>query len=178
MRPNRLFTLFLPLALLMVSCTNNTKSDTSNAESTPLAEVKVVQYEALQAAYSKQDNVLYVVNFWATWCAPCVKELPDFMAVNDTFKKKENYHMILVSLDDVNNLETGVKPMIKDLNLAVEHYLLDDVTRMNTWIPAIHPSWQGTIPATLFIRNGKALHFEGGPLNKTALTGLIQSFLQ
>lgn len=179
MKRHRFFSLIIPatVALVMVGCANKPKSDNVALEGTKPVEVKVVQYETLQAAYSKQDDVLYVVNFWATWCAPCVKELPDFMAVNEQFKDKKGYTMVLVSLDEVSNLETAVKPMINDLNLTVEHYLLDDVTRMNTWIPAIHPSWQGTIPATLFIRNGEALHFEGAPLSKTALTALIQRFL-
>jgi thiol-disulfide isomerase/thioredoxin len=178
MKRNRLLTLMIPLtiALAMVGCTNKAKPDNATLDSTKPVEVTVVQYETLQAAYTKQDDVLYVVNFWATWCAPCVKELPDFMAVNQQFKDTDGYKMLLVSLDEVSNLETAVKPMITDLNLAVTHYLLDDVTRMNTWIPAIHPSWQGTIPATLFIRNGETLHFEGAPLSHTALTELIQQF--
>ncbi len=38
--------------------------------------------------FMQQDDKLYVVNFWATWCVPCVKELPDFMKVNDEFENE------------------------------------------------------------------------------------------
>lgn len=44
---------------------------------------EVIKYEALEKITDKQDDVLYVVNFWATWCGPCVREIPDFMEVNN-----------------------------------------------------------------------------------------------
>jgi len=101
MKRYRLLTLMIPLtiALATVGCANKAKPDNAALESTKSVEVTVVQYETLQAAYTKQDDVLYVVNFWATWCAPCVKELPDFMAVNQQFKDTDGYKMLLVSLD-------------------------------------------------------------------------------
>lgn len=142
-----------------------------------IKEIEVVKFENLEQAYTKNDDVLYVVNFWATWCAPCVKELPEFMAVNETFKENSKYKMILVSLDDAENIETAVKPMIKQLSLNVEQYLLDDVTRMNEWIPAINPEWSGTIPATLFIKNGKTLKFISTPLSKEELENTITQYL-
>ena len=137
-------------------------------------EISVVNYYQLEPKFTKTDNVLYVVNFWATWCAPCVKELPDFMEVNSEFGNSDDFKMILVSLDDSEKLEGPVKEFILDKNLkGVELYLLDDIKRMNEWIPAVDSSWSGSIPATLFIRNGKSLKFVQSALEKDELRKII-----
>lgn len=144
----------------------------------PESEIRVVNFEDLKPAFIKQDDRLYVVNFWATWCAPCVKEIPDFMEVNSEFSKSENFRMVLVSLDDSDNLESGVKTFITDKKIEnVDLYLLDDIKRMNEWIPAVDPAWSGSIPATLFIRNGKNLRFVSGPLEKDELRKIIAELL-
>lgn len=144
----------------------------------PESEIRVVNFEDLKPAFIKQDDRLYVVNFWATWCAPCVKEIPDFMEVNSEFSKSENFRMVLVSLDDSDNLESGVKTFITDKKIEnVDLYLLDDIKRMNEWIPAVDPAWSGSIPATLFIRNGKNLRFVSGPLEKDELREIIAELL-
>lgn len=140
-------------------------------------EIKVVQYEQLKQVFTQNDDILYVVNFWATWCAPCVGELPDFMEVNSKKKENSKYKMVLVSLDDAEKLDDTVKKMAKDLNLNVEQYLLDDVKRMNEWIPAINSDWSGTIPATLFIKNGKTLKFISEPISKEELQKTISQYL-
>ena len=139
-----------------------------------IEEISIVNFEQLEPEFTKTDDVLYVVNFWATWCAPCVKELPDFMAVNSEFSNSDDFRMILVSLDDSDNLEGPVKKFIEDKNLkGVELYLLDDIKRMNEWIPAIDSSWSGSIPATLFIKNGKSLKFVPGAIEKDELRKII-----
>ena len=139
-----------------------------------IEEISIVNFEQLEPEFTKTDDVLYVVNFWATWCAPCVKELPDFMAVNSEFSNSDDFRMILVSLDDSDNLEGPVKKFIEDKNLkGVELYLLDDIKRMNEWIPAVDSSWSGSIPATLFIRNGKSLKFVPGAIEKDELRKII-----
>lgn len=142
-----------------------------------LHNINVVNFEQLAPEYTKNDNTLYVVNFWATWCAPCVKELPYFMEVNSKFKKRENFKMILVSLDDVDRLDDTVKEFIQKMNLDVNHFLLDDITRMNDWIPAVDSTWSGSIPATLFIKNGKTLHFVPSAITKEELEETIIRFL-
>ena len=132
-----LFTTILAVGLL--SCSGKKREEN---------RVKVVDYEQLEVQFRKEDNTLYIVNFWATWCAPCVKELPHFMELNESFKEQENFKMILVSLDDAERLEDSVKEFVKLYKLETELYLLDDVTRMNEWIPAVDSLWRGSIPAT------------------------------
>ena len=57
------------------------------------------------------DNKTYVINFWATWCAPCIKELPYFEKINKYYKNK-GVEVILVSLDFPSELDSKLKPFI------------------------------------------------------------------
>ena len=159
--------LFL-LLFTMAACGKTTSS------SAPV--LKAVQYEELTTVFGQNNDVLYVVNFWATWCGPCVEELPEFMEVNAEYANDPKFKMILVSLDNVKELEKTVKPFIAKHNIATDVYLLDDNKRMNMWIPAFDPAWTGAIPATVFYKNGKKLHFEENQLSKTALKNLITQY--
>lgn len=137
-------------------------------------DLEIVNYEQLTKHIQQKDNILYVVNFWATWCKPCVEELPHFMEVNQTFLQQSNYEMILVSLDNARNAETHVKPFLQDNNIPVKCYILDDIKRMNEWIPATSPNWTGAIPATVFYKNKERLFFIEGQLSKEELESQIK----
>src|SRR5690606_17564455 len=80
-----------------------------NAQDSVHHELKSVNYDELQSIVQKDDGKLYVVNFWATWCKPCIDELPVFMQVNELYHADPNFKMILVSMDNVKTLDTQVK---------------------------------------------------------------------
>lgn len=103
------------------------------------------------------DSV-YVINFWATWCGPCVKELPYFEQLNEKYSKTA-FKQILVSLDAPKKLESKVIPFIEKKSLKSEVVLLAD-GKYNSWIDKVDPSWSGAIPITLIIKGNQKLFFE------------------
>ena len=118
-----------------------------------------------------------LVDFWATWCGPCVQELPYFMEVNERFRNKK-FQMVLVSLDNPDKLEESVMDFVNRFGLdRARLYLLDDVKNMNEWIPDVDPSWGGTIPATLIIKNKTNLWFAAEALTLEELTKQIEQFI-
>lgn len=139
--------------------------------------VKIVKYSDLETTIKKNDNKLYVINFWATWCRPCVEELPGFMEVNKMYRNNPGFKMILVSLDMAKEAETKVRPFILKNKIDAEVYLLDDNKRMNEWIPAINKNWSGAIPATVFYKNGKQLEFIENKMHKNELVQIISKHL-
>lgn len=139
--------------------------------------LKAVNYDQLKSVIQKEDGKLYVVNFWATWCKPCIEELPDFMEVNEQFKNDPNFKMILVSMDNQKLLDTKVKKFIQNNNINVDVYLLNDIKRMNEWIPATDENWSGAIPATVFYKNGKKVKFHELQLTKYELEDIINENL-
>ena len=108
-------------------------------------------YSNLENAILKKENTIYVVNFWATWCGPCVKELPHFEQLNTENKKVK---VVLISLDFKNQFESKLLPFLKKKNIKSEVVLLTDKD-YNTWLPMVDKDWSGSIPATLIIKNGK-----------------------
>jgi thiol-disulfide isomerase/thioredoxin len=117
-----------------------------------------VDYAGLEPMLSKQNDTTYIVNFWATWCAPCIKELPYFQQVHDSYKDKK-VKVLLVSLDFERQIQSRLLPFIEKNKITPEVVVLNDPAS-NVWIDKVDPSWSGAIPATLFIKNDKRLFFE------------------
>ncbi|MEL0457578.1 redoxin domain-containing protein [Flavobacteriaceae bacterium SZ-1-7] len=153
--------------LLMSGCFNNKKSETVSVESgtkdlssnfSKNIDLEVYDFNGFEKFLNKKDDKVYVINFWATWCAPCVKELPYFERLNAEFKD-DGMEVILVSLDFPHLYENKLKPFIKERNLKSKVVALDDPD-MNTWIPKVSESWTGAIPATIIYRNDHRKFYE------------------
>jgi len=140
------------------------------------AAVVSVQYEELEKRIQQEKDKFLVVNFWSTTCGPCVKELPHFMEVNNKYAGNPKFKMILVSLDRLADMEKVVK-FIKNKNLTAEVILLDDIKRMNTWIPRFNKDWDGNIPVTIFYKNGQKVYFNDGDMSKEDLEKIVEQNL-
>jgi len=122
-------------------------------------EVALIQTPALLALLAKNDDTLRVVNFWATWCGPCVKELPHLEQLQRD-NLEQPLRVILVSLDFPSQLQKRVVPFVKKRKLRSTVLLLDGGDP-NQWIDQVEPRWSGSIPATLFLYKGKRIFYEG-----------------
>nr|WP_315031600.1 TlpA disulfide reductase family protein [uncultured Chryseobacterium sp.] len=140
-------------------------------------EVPVMKYEKLEQKIQQEKAQLLVVNFWSTTCGPCIKELPHFMEINNEYAGDSKFKMILVSLDRLADKEKVLK-FIKSKSLTAEVVLLDDIKRMNTWIPKFEKDWDGNIPVTLFYKNGQKIKFNDGEMSKEELGKAITENLQ
>lgn len=121
-------------------------------------EVQSFNYESLSPIFNYDDDTTYVINFWATWCLPCVKELPYFEKLNELYKDK-NVKVILVSLDFPQKIESQLLPFIERKKLASTVYVLDDPDA-NSWIEKINKNWSGAIPATIIYKGKNKNFFE------------------
>ena len=138
--------------------------------------IKTFDFEGLQAYFeAKSNDKTYVVNFWATWCAPCVKELPYFEELNVNYSSK-NVEVILVSLDFPKQIESKLIPFLAKKGLKSEVVILDDVDS-NAWIPKVNEEWSGAIPATV-IYNKKKTKFYERSFNYQELETELKQFIK
>src|SRR4051812_45166843 len=89
------------------------------------SQVKVIRYNDLKKIQNRQDDTTYVVNFWATWCKPCVQELPYLDALTSQYSDQK-IKVLLVCLDFKREMDTKLLPFIKKNNIVSEVLLLDE----------------------------------------------------
>jgi len=106
----------------------------------------------------QKDEYIYVVNFWATWCVPCVKELPYFDQLQEKYASQK-VHVLLVSIDFSKVAEDVLIPFIQRQNIISEVILLDDPDG-NSWIPKVDKNWSGAIPATVIYNQNERKFYE------------------
>jgi thiol-disulfide isomerase/thioredoxin len=126
----------LPLLLLIAGFVNAQRAET-------------VKLEKLQQLINQKSNKILVINFWATWCAPCIKELPFFEKLSS--EKRPNVDVYLVSMDlDLDPNPEKVYRFIDRKKLRSTVLLLNEKDP-NSWIDKIDSAWSGALPATLLI---------------------------
>lgn len=135
-----------------------TKTTVGNQKNVTATDIPVYSFERFQKLLSSDSDTTFVVNFWATWCKPCVEELPYFEAYHEKHKN-EPVKVLLVSLDFPKQIEKKVVPFINDRNLQPEVIILDEPDP-NSWIDKVDPTWSGAIPITIIFKKDKRGFFE------------------
>lgn len=112
--------------------------------------IPFIKAAQLSAWRSGASDTVYVLNFWATWCAPCVAELPHFEKLTAEYAQKP-VRVVLISTDFRRDVDRRLKPFVERQALKSQVVFLDEKTP-NDWIDLIAPEWSGAIPATLVVR--------------------------
>jgi thiol-disulfide isomerase/thioredoxin len=110
----------------------------------------LVKLSKLQQIIQNEKEQIQVVNFWATWCAPCLKELPLFEKLR---LERKDILVRLVSMDmDLDPDPEKVRKFVARKKIQSEVYILDE-RNPNEWIDKLDKNWSGALPATLVVNN-------------------------
>lgn len=124
----------------------------------------------------ESDDTIYVLNFWATWCVPCIQELPEFEAIDKIYRDKP-VRVLLVSLDFADAYPDKITLFQKRRRLAPEVIWLNE-DKPNDFIPRIHSGWQGSIPATWIYSSARSLSwFKEGMVDADELEPILEKGL-
>ena len=113
-------------------------------------EIKSVKITDLEKIIAESKTPL-IVNFWATWCMPCIEEIPYFLE-EVKGNRKDSLTILLVSLDFKDAFPEGLTSFVKKRKFDAPMVWLDE-TNADYFCPKIDAKWSGAIPATLFINN-------------------------
>jgi thiol-disulfide isomerase/thioredoxin len=119
-------------------------------------EVSIIHIDELKKRIDAQTDTLYIVNFWATWCAPCVKELPVLDSIQTRYATQK-VKVLLVSLDFVEDYQSKLLPFLKKKKIQSSVLLLNE-SNANYFVPILDKTWTGAIPATLICNQARGVH--------------------
>ncbi|SHJ23666.1 TlpA family protein disulfide reductase [Aquimarina spongiae] len=152
------YAIYLVFLVTLVNCKGeqNVALDATDVYKSKGVEIPMYDFESFKPLLSINDGKTRVINFWATWCKPCVAELPYFELINSRYPDHE-VEVILVSLDLPKQVETKLVPFLRKQKIESKVILLDDPDA-NSWIPKVNKDWSGSIPATI-IYKGNTVNF-------------------
>ncbi len=126
-----------------------------------LPKVTKLENGNIKPILEQYKGEVIVLNFWATWCVPCVKEMPDLFKLKQEYESK-GMRLILISINDLEELESRVYPFLIEKQVGFETFIRtpgDD----QKFINSIDETWSGAIPFTIiFDRAGKKRFVEFG----------------
>jgi len=136
----QLFKVFTIIGLLIAGLQGNTQ------------EIKKWKLADLEKTIQLEEKPT-IINFWATFCKPCIEELPYFQEMAKKYEK-EGVQLIMVSLDLKEAYPTAIKNFVIKRKINGNIVFLDE-TNADLFCPVVDPKWSGAIPASLFINNKK-----------------------
>lgn len=139
-------------------------------------DFEIVKFDKVESILNSKNDTLYVVNFWATWCQPCVKELPYFDEMNEKYKS-EKVKVILISMDFKSDVEVRLVPFLAKRKVKSSVWFLDE-TNQNEFIPKVEDGWSGAIPFTIMVRGADMYRYwKEGKLSLKELDKVIEENL-
>ncbi len=132
---------------------------------------------AIKQAIAARRGHVVLVNFWATWCGPCVAEFPDIVRVSRQLKP-QGLETLAVTADSRKDLTAKVLPFIVKSGASFPVYLEQSADPQD-FITAFDASWQGDLPRTfIYDRRGKLVRTLSGQQTAQSLTAAVRPYLK
>ena len=176
--------LFLPVLFLSRCGTTGPKTDYGTAGNAELRALLTPNdpnlsfpiystFDEIAPLFNQTDGRTYVVNFWATWCRPCITEMPYFERLARETADGD-VQVIMVSLDKPRDIRTKLKDFVSERPLKLPIVSFTD-NFYDGWLYKVDESWTGSIPVTLIYRDGKQKFNKGSISSYRELQGLVRT---
>ncbi len=143
-----------------------------NAESVSLEPID----QAKVASLAKNDTKkLRLINVWATWCGPCVAELPELVTMNRMYRGR-NFELVTISLDDLSKKDDASRVLTEN-HVAATNTILSFDDR-DKFADALDQDWPGPVPYTMLVApGGKILYRKTGSIDPLEVKRAIVAYL-
>jgi peroxiredoxin len=143
-----------------------------NAEPVALSPINLDSVARLARNDTKK---LLVINLWATWCGPCVAELPELVTMNRMYRGR-NFQLVTISLDDVAKHEEALN-VLRENHVSSTNYILSSSDR-DKFAEALDQDWPGPVPYTLVVApGGKIVYRKTGQIDPLELKRAVVGYL-
>ncbi|HZS04383.1 MAG TPA: redoxin domain-containing protein [Blastocatellia bacterium] len=147
-----------------------------NIEAAP-ASVGLLKPAGFAALREQSQGKVLLVNFWATWCGPCVAEFPEFVMLDEKYRDR-GVKIVSISADETADLRTKVEPFIKKQKARFDVYV-QDVDDPEDMIKQFSREWSGALPATfVFDKQGRLSYSILGVIDREQLVAALESALK
>ena len=138
-------------------------------------ELSGIDLEAIKTLAKNDSKKLRLVNVWATWCGPCVIELPELVEMNRMYRKRD-FEFITISMDEPEKKDRALEKL-KDLKVAATNYIYTGPNK-DKLMEALDTKWEGPVPHTLLIApGGKVIYRHTGEIDAMELKKAIVGYL-
>ena len=125
-------------------------------------ELKSLDEVALERLRKNDTDKYLLVNVWATWCGPCVAEMPDFVTMHRMYRKR-NFELITISMDEPDQKEAALK-MLREQHDSSKNFIWAGSSR-DKLADLLDKEWKGPLPFTLLVApGGKIVYRKSGPI--------------
>jgi peroxiredoxin len=137
--------------------------------------IEPVDLDAVAAIAKNETKKLTLVNLWATWCGPCVAELPELVTMNRMYRGR-NFQLVTISLDELSKQEDALRVLTEN-HVAAKNLILSSEDR-DKFAEALDRDWPGPVPYTILIApGGKILYRKSGAFDALEVKRAIVSYL-
>jgi thiol-disulfide isomerase/thioredoxin len=138
-------------------------------------EVSMIDLAGMEELLKNKSDKLRLINFWATWCLPCIEEFPELIEINRNFRKR-SFEMVTVSMDVPAKNEAVLKFLKKSYASTTNfHFSSDDKYAL---IDAVDKDWPGSLPYTIIVEpGGNILYKKLGVIDPSEVRKIIVEYL-
>ena len=136
----------------------------------------VDDFNEIASLFTHDNDTTYVINFWATTCPPCIKEMPHFEKLAKKYNR-DKLQITMISLDSKRRIDQHVMPFLHKLHIENPVIVLTDAN-YTEWTAKINPKWFGALPYTVIYNGEKIQYFFGAFDNFGELDEAVSSFIK
>ncbi len=128
------------------------------------AAISEIDAEGVRSLVANDSNRTRLIKVWATWCGPCITELPDFVDIHRRYRNRNRLEVVTISMDDLSRKDRALE-LLNDRNASMTNFIFSGSDH-DDLVAALDAEWRGPVPYTLIVApGGEVIYRHSGPID-------------